>query len=57
MNRSQVNSFRATLGLMALPVDPETEARKAAKRRRLENNRAERAAANRQMKSIRQKGR
>jgi hypothetical protein len=57
MNRSQANSFRATLGLMALPVDPETEARKAAKRRRLENNRAERADANRQMKSIRQKGR
>ena len=57
MNRSQANSFRATLGLMALPVDPEVEARKMAKRRRLENNRAERAAENRRLKDIRHKGR
>jgi hypothetical protein len=42
---------------MALPVDPEVEARKMAKRRRLENNRAERAAENRKLKDIRHKGR
>lgn len=57
MNRSQSNALRASLGLMAIPVDPEVEARKAAKRRRLERNRAERAAENRRLKDIRQKGR
>ena len=53
MNRSQINEFRAHLGLSPLVGDVEKE---KARKRQQNANRAARAQANRDLKSVRSKG-